>query len=61
MKTVAIVSASSHFGRRLIPILKEKGYTVWTLTRKPLESSADENYTTGWKIPQHTRESARLT
>lgn len=43
MKTIAIASASSNLGKQLIPLLKEKGYTVWALTRQPLESQADLN------------------
>lgn len=43
MKTVAVVSASSNLGKQLIPLLKDKGYTVWALTRKPFASKADLN------------------
>lgn len=45
MKTIAITSASSNLGKQLIPLLKDKGYTVWAITRTPLQSRANVNIT----------------
>jgi nucleoside-diphosphate-sugar epimerase len=56
MKTIAITSASSNLGKQLIPLLKDKGYTVWAITRKPLRSCADLNITDWLENPEaHTK------